>query len=146
MLIIIPITIAPCIIWLLPIRYGPDDYRYNKIAKPDKIALNWLYKKAEHGDRGIGPTSAEARFQLINIAGVYGVNPDPDTTFQMETINTALSTLNPCLLKELKTDWLYLDKDLLFKLARDVEDRKNVSNKGAYFMRLLQKKNTGFEV
>lgn len=32
------------------------------------------------------------------------------------------------------------DKDMLIKLAKDVADRKNIENKGAYFMKLLQKK------
>jgi len=33
------------------------------------------------------------------------------------------------------------DKDALLKLAKDVADRKNIDNMGAYFMRLLQKHN-----
>ena len=30
-------------------------------------------------------------------------------------------------------------KDFLLRLAKDVADRRNISNKGAYFMKLLQK-------
>lgn len=33
------------------------------------------------------------------------------------------------------------DKDMLLKLAKDIADRKNIDNKGAYFMKMLQKKN-----
>lgn len=32
------------------------------------------------------------------------------------------------------------DKDMLLKIAKDVADRKNISNPGAYFMKMLQKK------
>ncbi len=32
------------------------------------------------------------------------------------------------------------DKDMLMKLAKDVADRQNISNMGAYFMKLLQTK------
>ena len=30
------------------------------------------------------------------------------------------------------------DKDMLLKLAKDVADRKNIANPGAYFMKLLK--------
>ena len=34
------------------------------------------------------------------------------------------------------------DADTLMRLAKDVADRKNIKNKGAYFMTMLKEKNT----
>lgn len=120
LIIVIFITTIPSIIWYIPKKYADYDYRYNKISMIHKKALKWLSHNVKNLDRGLGPTNIPYQnFILINLAGVYSVTGDKYSTYHPETIKTAFSTLNPCLLKDLKVKWLYLNKDLLSLVPHD---------------------------
>ena len=113
--LLIVILILPGIVWNLPIR-SEHDYRYNQFPYADKKALSWLNKNVKPGDRGIGPNGkAYKHYELINIAGVYGVAAHYLILLEQETKNTVFTTLNPCLLKKLNVKWIYFNQDLLSK-------------------------------
>lgn len=119
-ILIITLTL-PGIIWLLPIKFVDNDYRYTNIPKADKKALSWLNNHVKPGDRGLGPINVPHKhFELITVAGVYGIGIAKEACFEENTRYTALTTLNPCLLKELKVRWVYLNNDLLSKISPDV--------------------------
>lgn len=116
----ITMLVLPGIVWLIPKKFTESDYRYNQIPLVDKKALTWLRGHVKPQDRGLGPTNVPHRhFELINVAGVYGSSVGPQIIFQDETRNTALTTLNPCLLKELKITWIYLNPELSLKVPQD---------------------------
>lgn len=105
--------VLPGISWILPKFKSSYEYRAVKVHKADKKALSWLSKNAKVGDRGIGPWDIPFKsFELISIGGVYGTGAYIQNLANEETRATALKTLNPCLLKELKVRWLYLNKNL----------------------------------
>ena len=105
--------VMPGISWALPKFKSEYEYRALKVLKGEKKALNWLSKNAKKGDRGIGPWDIPfSSFELISIGGVYGTGAYIQNLANEETRATALKTLNPCLLKELKVKWLYLNKNL----------------------------------
>lgn len=113
-ILLITTSVIPAVAWVLPSSSAKKDYRNNSIPKTDKKSLMWLFNKAKPGDRGIGPTNIpHENFDLICTSGVYGASLSPSYIFEKETRKTAITTLNPCLLKELKIRWVYLNNDLL---------------------------------
>lgn len=111
--LLITTLVLPGISWILPKFKSEAEYRAVKVHKADKKALSWLSKNAKNGDRGIGPWDIPFKsFELISIGGVYGTGAYIQNLANEETRATALKTLNPCLLKELKVRWLYLNKNL----------------------------------
>lgn len=119
--ILIIISIIPCIAWLLPTITIQNDYRNIKIPTIDKKSLRWLLKNAKSGDRGIGPTNIpHENFDLITASGVYGASLSTRLILEKETRKTALITLNPCLLKELKVKWIYLNNELLKEIPSEL--------------------------
>jgi len=133
-LITLIISLAiPGIYWLLPIKHT-FEYRATTLPTADKQAINWLSKNAKSGDIGIGPWDIPFKcFELISIAGVYGCGVHIQNIAQEETRKTALLTLNPCLLNELKVKWLYLNKNLdNYKHAlipQDIKDLLSITPK-----------------
>ncbi len=110
--LLIIVLVAPGIYWLMPIKHKYE-YRATTLTKADKKTLSWLSKHSRSGDVGIGPWDIPFRcFELISLAGVYGSGVHIQNIAEEETRTTALSTLNPCLLKELHVKWLYLNKNL----------------------------------
>ncbi|GEM_PF-4995864 len=134
LIIVIFLQILPGIVWFIPRKIAEYDYRYSQIPNLDKKALSWLSKKVKPGDRGLGPTNIpHAQFELINIASVFGITGDPKVLFASETRKTALTTLNPCLLKELKVRWIFLNNDLLTVVPKEMIE--NLKNEKLLFLR-----------
>ena len=113
LILLIVTLVLPGILWLVP-KYLPHyEYRAVKLNNADKKALSWLNKNSKSGDRGIGPWDIPFKyFELISLAGIYGAGVYTQHIAQEETRKTALTTLNPCLLDELKIKWIYLNKNL----------------------------------
>lgn len=113
LILLIVTLVLPGILWLVPIYLPHYEYRAVKLHNADKKALSWLSKNSKSGDRGIGPWDIPFKyFELISLAGIYGTGVYRQHIAQEETRRTALTTLNPCLLEELKTKWIYLNKNL----------------------------------
>lgn len=129
--ILITILVLPGIVWLIPKKYADYDYRYTQIPPEDKKALKWLSKKIQPGERGIGPIDIpHNNFDLITLSGAYGVGIAKQALFEFEgeTRKTALETLNPCLLKELKVKWVYLNDKLLSKISPGIIEKLTSEN------------------
>ncbi len=136
--ILIIALITPGIVWFIPKKICENDYRYTHIPYPDKLALKWLHKKVKAGDRGFGPTNIpHQNFELVTVAGVYGISLFPNHWVEKSTRQTILETLNPCLLKELKIKWIYLNNDLLSKINKTM--LKKLIKEGLLTLRYKQK-------
>jgi hypothetical protein len=114
--------ISPVIIWLLPHQFKSKDWRYTHIPKIHKKAIKWLSKKVELGDKGIGPFDFPCfYYDLITTAGVYGISTSETGGFivEKETRKTALKLIDPCLFRELKAKWLYVNKDVSSLITKE---------------------------
>lgn len=149
-LILILTLISPSIFWLLPVKSSSKDWRYAQISPINKKAIKWLTKKVEVGDKGIGPLDIISfNFELITTAGVYGIGTSNTGgfSFEKETRKTALKTLDPCLLRDLKVRWLYVNSDVeqliskenLNKLSREKQLLLRYEDKNEYdFVRIYE--------
>ena len=123
LLILVFTLVIPPITWFIPLKYGEHDYRINQVSSIDKKALRWLNKHMKAGDIGLGPFNNAILFDLINLAGVYGVGVSPVPLFQETTRYTAFKTLDPCLLNELRVRWIYLNNQLLSLIPQETLNR-----------------------
>lgn len=144
-LILIFVLISPSIFWLLPIKSSSKDWRYAQIPTIHKKAIKWLSKKVEVGDKGIGPINTPTfYYELISTAGVYGTGTSNTGgfSFEKETRKTALKTLDPCLLRDLKVRWLYVNSDVEQLISK--ENLKKLSREKQLFLRYEDKNKDDF--
>ena len=121
-IIITIIFTLPAIMWFYPKVFSEHDYRYNQLPHIHKQAIKWLSKRAKPKEKGIGPYKVlkpQLHFEVETVAGVYGISETLNFLPERETINTAITTLDPCLLTELNVKWLYLDSYLLSKIPKE---------------------------
>lgn len=145
---IILLTIAlviPGIHWMIPLVLPNYEYRSTMLSEADKKALSWLDKNTKSDDIGIGPWDVPFKcFELISLAGVYGAGVYTQNIAQEETRKTALSTLNPCLLKELNVRWIYLNEKLFSMIPKDI--LKQLEQEGLLTKRFNYKNNEKFRI
>ena len=108
------VLIIPGICLLRPFENVKSNIYTTMFPESDKKAIRWLSEKSKSGDIGLGPWDIPFKcYELITLGGVYGLGTHTQNIAQEETRITALNTLNPCLLKELKVKWIYLNEKLL---------------------------------